>query len=374
MNKQEYLTITLSRLDALSNDLIFKNNLSQVRARAIQEEHTPEQSITDFTFDPERIWHYCDYIFSESSLLLLEGRGEESALLRQVKAAAQAFEFLAKFAGENDKQILSLNSAMCYHIAGYQANASCLTKSIEAEREHLELEKNPLLNLDSFLINSFLNSLLKFLNGDVAILQRVSAESLASISAIQEPIITSISDGSNGVDSIFEITAHAYFQQGLSKFVQFSLNGNPQDLSASYENLSKSFQYFEKIGDVILATITSELRVVLNMFRERSTWLNISQYAEKFLTNKIWRFYLRNLALEKSIVEFWPAQLKAIHNNLLTSEDGFVVQMPTSAGKTFIAELAILSALTLHPQSRCLYIAPYRALGEFGKIIKCFED
>ena len=71
---------------------------------------------------------------------------------------------------------------------------------------------------------------------------------------------------------------------------------------------------------------------------------------------------MRNLALEKSIVEFWTSQLKALRGNLLTSDDSFIIQMPTSAGKTFIAELAILATLTNSTQKRCLYIAPYRAL------------
>lgn len=48
--------------------------------------------------------------------------------------------------------------------------------------------------------------------------------------------------------------------------------------------------------------------------------------------------------------------------DLLTSDDSFIIQMPTSAGKTFIAELAILSTLTKTKQKRCLYISPYRAL------------
>ena len=76
----------------------------------------------------------------------------------------------------------------------------------------------------------------------------------------------------------------------------------------------------------------------------------------------MWRAYLRNLALDKSIVEFWPSQLRAIDADILTSDESFVVQMPTSVGKTLIAELAILSALSAGQNARCLYIAPYRAL------------
>ena len=36
--------------------------------------------------------------------------------------------------------------------------------------------------------------------------------------------------------------------------------------------------------------------------------------------------------------------------------------MPTGAGKTFIAELAILKALTEFPDKKCIYITPFRTL------------
>lgn len=36
--------------------------------------------------------------------------------------------------------------------------------------------------------------------------------------------------------------------------------------------------------------------------------------------------------------------------------------MPTSTGKTFIAELAIIDYLVKYPDKKCLYIAPFRSL------------
>ena len=36
--------------------------------------------------------------------------------------------------------------------------------------------------------------------------------------------------------------------------------------------------------------------------------------------------------------------------------------MPTSAGKTRITELAIVHTLVNHPNAKCVYVAPYRAL------------
>src|SRR5699024_5325299 len=60
--------------------------------------------------------------------------------------------------------------------------------------------------------------------------------------------------------------------------------------------------------------------------------------------------------------ELWISQLRALEEGLLDSNKSFVVQMPTGAGKTFIAELAILKALTEFPDKKCIYITPFRTL------------
>jgi superfamily II DNA/RNA helicase len=46
--------------------------------------------------------------------------------------------------------------------------------------------------------------------------------------------------------------------------------------------------------------------------------------------------------------------------------------MPTSAGKTRVAELAIVHTLISHPGARCVYVAPYRAL--VGEVQQAFVD
>ncbi len=51
-----------------------------------------------------------------------------------------------------------------------------------------------------------------------------------------------------------------------------------------------------------------------------------------------------------------------MEEGLLSTNHNFVVQMPTSAGKTFIAELFLLNELIKNPDKKCLYIAPFRAL------------
>jgi hypothetical protein len=57
----------------------------------------------------------------------------------------------------------------------------------------------------------------------------------------------------------------------------------------------------------------------------------------------------------------FPAQLSAIQAGLL-DEGSRLVALPTSSGKTFLAELRILKELARNPGRRAIYIAPYRLL------------
>ena len=360
MDKNEYLDSTYRRLENLHNDNTFKNNLFQVRARAIREEFVPEESPIQYTFDSKKIWQYCDYLFSESILLIKEDFGDKNVLLQYIKTAAESFEFLSKFAAQGEKERLLISSAICYQISGYQANAACLSRFIE--KTFIPVTDSPESDYDRRLVDRFRKSSLKFILKEINALQEISTESLLFIKSLQEEISRGIAEGNLSINDIFSLTAHGYFHTFLLDFVRYCLVGNRQLFLSAQENLSKSHRNFEKSGDATLGTIVLELRSALDQFFTRSTWFNLSEYANDLSQDRIWNFYLRNLALEKNIVEFWQSQLKAIKNNLLTSTDSFVIQMPTSAGKTFIAELAILSSLTRNPQSRCLYIAPYRAL------------
>nr|WP_208676703.1 DEAD/DEAH box helicase [Synechococcus elongatus]AZB72445.1 hypothetical protein DOP62_06670 [Synechococcus elongatus PCC 11801] len=361
MDKQTFLKNTSNSLRELNSDPIFRNNLYQVRTKAIQHEFLPGQSDTQFTFDFKRIWQYCDYLLSESILLLKENFDDKNYLLENIKTAAQSFEFLAKFANREERETLLINSAICYQISGYQANSFCISRLIEAEFLNQANIPQP-GEIDSELTRFFRQAFINFLRREVRRMQEVSSLAIDRINGFQTTISQQIKHPDFSINDVFALTAHAFFHRSISDFSQFCLSGNLEIFEECKRKLQKSQCNFSKAGDSTFAVIVSELLAILDLFSERSTWININEYASNLLNDPIWRFYLRNLAQEKSIVEFWVSQLKAIQNHLLTSNDSFVVQMPTSAGKTFIAELAILASLTAGADTRCLYIAPYRAL------------
>ncbi|GGK36298.1 hypothetical protein GCM10010124_31140 [Pilimelia terevasa] len=77
-----------------------------------------------------------------------------------------------------------------------------------------------------------------------------------------------------------------------------------------------------------------------------------------------WRYLRRTfvaslLARERSEIDLWPSQLNVV-DRLFQDVRDLVVALPTSAGKTRIAELSILACLA--QQRRTVYVTPLRAL------------
>lgn len=76
----------------------------------------------------------------------------------------------------------------------------------------------------------------------------------------------------------------------------------------------------------------------------------------------VWQRYVdRNLQKSVPIWSFFPSQRKAINTGLLT-EGTFSLQMPTSAGKTYLSELLIYHAHKVNSENKVLYLAPFRSL------------
>lgn len=73
--------------------------------------------------------------------------------------------------------------------------------------------------------------------------------------------------------------------------------------------------------------------------------------------------YVRGLAFSRyPVVEFWVSQRAAFPVALKTDGHGAVVNLRTSAGKTRVAEVAILQSLAHDPSARIFYLAPFRSL------------
>lgn len=78
------------------------------------------------------------------------------------------------------------------------------------------------------------------------------------------------------------------------------------------------------------------------------------------------REFVQGLAAQGAqapLLELWPPQREALANGLLDpARRAVVAEMPTSAGKTLVAEFSIVQALALNPDWTVAYLVPTRAL------------
>ncbi len=116
--------------------------------------------------------------------------------------------------------------------------------------------------------------------------------------------------------------------------------------------------------DIALQLISKESR--LNDFF-RIIWNDL----QLLVKNSIWTQTgfqndikkLCKIKAESGILELLPSQQDALSKNMLNvAANAIVLQMPTSAGKTMMAEFNILVTRSLRPDAKIVYVVPSRAL------------
>lgn len=70
---------------------------------------------------------------------------------------------------------------------------------------------------------------------------------------------------------------------------------------------------------------------------------------------------LRRYVRRRGVSVLYPAQVKAITSGATLDRDQ-VVSLPTSSGKTLLAEFRVVASLARAPGARAIYVAPYRLL------------
>ncbi len=265
---------------------------------------------------------------------------------QEARFAAQAWERLAALTEGRHRGAALLTAAVNYDLAGYQANAICLARRADDS-----------LVVDSFeplrLVGLFLQRRYLMLAASVVKQVRV------------EPAADELDDMS--IEQIAERAAMAMMADGLIIATDYFLRGSREALASAAERLRIAAEAFGSLGNGPVFSLTRAMQRGLGVVAARSTWAQLENAAPR---NLRWQRYLRVLArgvgndllASPSISELWPSQIATLEQGLLSSDEGFAVRMPTSSGKTRVAEMVMVYSLAENPSSRCIYVAPYRAL------------
>ncbi len=124
--------------------------------------------------------------------------------------------------------------------------------------------------------------------------------------------------------------------------------------------LIRSDEYLTLSADIDTQFWLNSIAIILWRLRTDSIWVSsrgISPRINNLLTE------LTRGERERNVFSLLPSQQEALRRSLLdTSKIAVVLQMPTSAGKTLIAEFAIVQTCDIFRPAKVVYVAPTRAL------------
>ncbi|WP_333624223.1 DEAD/DEAH box helicase [Sphingobacterium siyangense] len=148
--------------------------------------------------------------------------------------------------------------------------------------------------------------------------------------------------------------------KSITNLMDYLYTGNEIRLSVAQEILMDLIELLEIDQEPGLWWIARILKIITSGFGKSSLWANIKPLIPDSEIKLVDKFIFNMIFGPKTIVELFTAQLATLP--LIVQNKGGVISLPTSSGKTQIAILAILKALTEKPDSKVFYIAPYRSL------------
>lgn len=151
----------------------------------------------------------------------------------------------------------------------------------------------------------------------------------------------------------------------LAKIVEiatsYTTNGQPVDPEIQIDKHERNLNDLFKLRPDEPFSVIADLVVrACRKIVDSSIWKNTTRLGQDF------REFVSSLASPdrpNPTLELWPSQRAALDQHLLDpARRAVVVEMPTSAGKTLVAEFSIVQAHALNRTSVVVYIVPTRAL------------
>ena len=291
-----------------------------------------------------------DYAYGLFALALrLRLRGQRADLVRKALLVVGESIEAAVHRGKEDaaRGFHRVSAAVAFHLARYSARAYSV---LPTETSNLAPTERALVFLLRRQLDQMRATVGAWLFDDAN-----EDDSIATRLAEDEEF-----DAEDAADLVLT----SAFMRGLAIFDHSLTGGDPESAAAAREALQ---QTAAAAGDLSApnhwwtATLASHLvdeLWQLSLHQRIPILPDGDTDAERW--NNLRQRYIHRLRLRsRAAIELWPSQLSAV-KRAVDLDDDLVVALPTSAGKTRIAELCILRALAAG--QRTVYVTPLRAL------------
>ncbi|MGD6803946.1 DEAD/DEAH box helicase [Rossellomorea aquimaris] len=172
-------------------------------------------------------------------------------------------------------------------------------------------------------------------------------------------------DGEVSEISVDDVNIRIYtfiLSKTFSSLLEFVYSGDDFWLEKSKEYSKDLLELLSIDEEPSLWWCIRLLKIIIDGFYNNSLWKTLSPNLEWEDSNQVLlNDYILAMAFQESpVVELFQSQKSAL-STVLNSKGG-VVSLPTSGGKTRIAEIAILQKLIEEPDAVIIYLTPFRSL------------
>lgn len=339
----------------IKNKLFYKKNLDECNDSKL-EEYLQELFLsldrivkTEIIFDEELIEKafYNSYLIILNSFELLNSEDKYDVSLYLTKAA-ETLEILSNVNHSKlNKDELIFDAMVIYYISDNSPRAYVLAK--ENEDIILPLYKQTIFNFFNKNFHNLRSLILTELNSDdydeAILIKKIETGEIDEYYALERMFSYSIFKALNNVLNFIIL--------GDDSLIEDSL-----DLLYKYRNIALTHNFVDYWW------VISVLEIIIKKLHQTSLWNQLKPFYSDGELNAKLKKYIYNYAIrDNPIVEFWPSQISAIPK-ILENDDNITIKMPTSAGKTFIAELLILKFFMQGNfyHSKVVYISPFKSL------------
>lgn len=284
-----------------------------------------------------------------AAMALRKHEGTSNLTNKAFEQAGKAFEALVRNADPEipDRGFRRTIAAAAYHLAGFSAVAYSLFNEMSEDSNLTPSETAIMLLIlrDFDQLHIFIeNWLSEKANSDQEIANMLNMEDA-------------------DIDDVFSIILNSTICRALA-FFDFALQtGENTPIETAVDLLTTALSLSENLGNVPLWWISNICGHLIDDLWQHSLHCNLpidppeggeEKYAE------LRQLFIGSLYGRKNAeVELWPSQREAARRSTDLTDD-LVVSLPTSAGKTRVAEIAAL--MTLSTGRRILVVTPLRAL------------
>jgi len=282
-------------------------------------------------------------------VILLQDK-EQAVLPVHLNSIKDSIKIVATQLRDDPRDDYHLDAAFAYYIAGYYVHASRLVLQMEVGGQIHPAQRW----LALFLLKHFATIQDQVQSiatddrySDSRIQKEVTACGLADLEVLDRILVRKIADV-------------------LSVFLEFVSCGDEAKLGTICSILAMCQRVACRANEWQWWWWAECIRLVINEFAANCLWTQLKSMRQELNADQIVSKYITaNYERNDPVVELWRTQVESLDKVNDPERRSFCLAVPTSGGKTRVAELAILRFLMDYRddlKSKCVYIAPLRKL------------